>query len=589
MGFLSSIVARLTGGDASQAGTSASNEIASELKITIEISGPGSEVPVSADEIATVVAEYAFVLDNQLPKPKASALWFDESVQKRRLKEGSVKASDWLAPFLPKDLDIPPGLAEFHALGPRHASDIAKFFRAQVRELKKAKQDYGSQLQALYGAAAMGALVEGMKFCEMPGYYGTPVFSYLSLDDLAGLELDYQRLGYQKMPALGKTDIKWLVERFGEPAGHCTLDEVYPHLTHKAVSRYCWTQLEEQNQPRTSLGMPPLDMQGWLNEHSKMCLGFSKEAQARMDGYQARQEAMAVNYTTSLEALEGEFAIVDIETTGLDANNDEIIEIGAILVGPGFSPVAEFSTLVKSSRPLPAHISQLTGIKQVHLDSQGVELREALVRFVDFVAARPLFAHHSPFDQGFLSRAAKNCGLQFDNSFHDTLSLARNAWPGLGSYKLSALAAHVGATDVPSHRALSDVKATLAVLRAAGEVFSDPGADDSSRAPKPKLEAPTVARVGHEQGRLSGEVVVFTGELSLAREQAAELAAQSGCAVGAGITKKTTMLVVGTQDLSLLAGQEKSSKHRKAEGLIANGQAIRILTESDFLALVNNT
>ncbi len=51
--------------------------------------------------------------------------------------------------------------------------------------------------------------------------------------------------------------------------------------------------------------------------------------------------------------------------------------------------------------------------------------------------------------------------------------------------------------------------------------------------------------------------------------------------------KKTTILVVGDQDITKLAGKEKSLKHRKAEGLITKGQPIRILRESDFKELVN--
>jgi DNA polymerase-3 subunit epsilon len=50
-----------------------------------------------------------------------------------------------------------------------------------------------------------------------------------------------------------------------------------------------------------------------------------------------------------------------------------------------------------------------------------------------------------------------------------------------------------------------------------------------------------------------------------------------------GITKKTTILVVGDQDLRFTRGHEKSSKHRKAEALITSGAAIRIVGESDFM------
>ena len=68
--------------------------------------------------------------------------------------------------------------------------------------------------------------------------------------------------------------------------------------------------------------------------------------------------------------------------------------------------------------------------------------------------------------------------------------------------------------------------------------------------------------------------------------QAAGLAAQAGCNVGNSVTKNTTLLVVGDQDLKLLAGHQKSRKHRKAEMLMAKGQLIRILKESDFIFLV---
>lgn len=83
-------------------------------------------------------------------------------------------------------------------------------------------------------------------------------------------------------------------------------------------------------------------------------------------------------------------------------------------------------------------------------------------------------------------------------------------------------------------------------------------------------------------GPLAGETLVFTGALALTRHEAAALATQAGCAIGEGVTRHTTILVVGDQDRWKLAGYEKSAKHRKAEALIAKGQQIRILSEDDF-------
>ena len=80
--------------------------------------------------------------------------------------------------------------------------------------------------------------------------------------------------------------------------------------------------------------------------------------------------------------------------------------------------------------------------------------------------------------------------------------------------------------------------------------------------------------------------MAFTGALEIPRKEAAALATDIGFTVGANVTKQTTMLVVGDQDVLKLAGHAKSSKHRRAEDLMSNGQPIRILQESDFRELV---
>jgi DNA polymerase III subunit epsilon len=91
--------------------------------------------------------------------------------------------------------------------------------------------------------------------------------------------------------------------------------------------------------------------------------------------------------------------------------------------------------------------------------------------FLAFVESRPVFFHNAPFDQGFMKSAGTEARLKFANPVHDTLLLARAAWPSLGTYKLVALAEHIGAT-APTHRALADAKAALAVLLAARSIVS---------------------------------------------------------------------------------------------------------------------
>lgn len=96
-----------------------------------------------------------------------------------------------------------------------------------------------------------------------------------------------------------------------------------------------------------------------------------------------------------------------------------------------------------------------------------------------------------------------------------------------------------------------------------------------------------MTRAPHPDGPLIGAVVVFTGGLSLSRNDAADLAARHGMEVGRSVTKTTSHLVVGDQDLAVLAGHETSSKHRKAEQMRAAGHPIRIMGETEFLELVS--
>ena len=93
------------------------------------------------------------------------------------------------------------------------------------------------------------------------------------------------------------------------------------------------------------------------------------------------------------------------------------------------------------------------------------------------------------------------------------------------------------------------------------------------------------ARKGQEHPSSAIGHQALTGELTLRRHEAADMAAEIGCKVEPGVNRNTTILVVGDQDITRLSGHNKSKKHRRAEDLISKGQMIRIIKESDFKAL----
>ena len=150
------------------------------------------------------------------------------------------------------------------------------------------------------------------------------------------------------------------------------------------------------------------------------------------------------------------------------------------------------------------------------------------------------------------------------------------------------MAAHLG-IEYRAHDASEDARCAGEILLRAIEETGLPLERWMTRVNEPIDPAGSrIEREGNPEGELAGEVLVFTGALSMLRREAADAAAAAGCRVDAGVTKHTTLLVVGDQDIRKLTGHEKSSKQMRAENLIRNGQSIRILGESDFLRVIEN-
>lgn len=161
------------------------------------------------------------------------------------------------------------------------------------------------------------------------------------------------------------------------------------------------------------------------------------------------------------------FVIVDLETTGLDADTHEIIEIAALKVQREPDCHTTFAALVKPVQPIPSDITALTGITQAMLDHHGEHVSEVMARFLDFVGEARLVFFNAPFDCAFLSKAAHGIGRTMDNPVSCALDMARRAWPGLRSYKLIALAHSHGLDTRGHHRALTDCALTLPIYCAA--------------------------------------------------------------------------------------------------------------------------
>lgn len=434
------------------------------VSITATITGySGPSVDVSDAEVSERVREHAFVLTTDPPPLKTGSEWWNEETHKRRRREGSEKAYAWLLPFVPIEVAKHERLQAAQEWGPHGTSGIAKDLRALTRDRRKAKEPHQDLLMALYGACIAADLSSSLPFEGTQPHY---MARFVDLDDLRCISIDFGAMGYRCIKALSKTDVKWLVEAFGEPVKHQSVGELWPHVRQNAVARYCWGELRTSNESAKAIGRSQKTMQEWLHETVRRSIGSHKEWQERVGAREAVLAESEATIATALAATRQPFAVADLETTGLDPQASEVLELAAVRVDADGTITGEFSMLVRPSVPVPARITELTGITQSDVDREGRSLADAMRAFTAFLGARPVFFHNAPFDQGFLAQAGARSGVQFTNAVYDTLPLARRAWPSLPNHKLPTVAQHV---DVPgdAHRALADSRTALAVLLAA--------------------------------------------------------------------------------------------------------------------------
>lgn len=289
------------------------------------------------------------------------------------------------------------------------------------------------------------------------------------------------------------------------------------------------------------------------------------------------------------------FVAIDVETANPDMAS--ICQVGIVACENG-KLSDEWKTYVDPEDYFDGFNVSIHGI-----DESVVDGAPTFADLADTIRSRldgKVVVCHTHFDRVAMCRAAQRYGLSApDWTWLDSASVARRAWNECArrGYGLLNVCQIIGYQFKP-HDALEDAKAAAQVLLAASEKCGFDIDAWLKRVRQPidltkgrsysHSHCEKIERDGNPEGALYGEVLVFTGALEIPRREAADLAAVVGCRVATRVTKETTLLVVGDQDIRRLAGHEKSSKHRKADELIKKGVPIRILQESDFRELVRS-
>lgn len=161
-----------------------------------------------------------------------------------------------------------------------------------------------------------------------------------------------------------------------------------------------------------------------------------------------------------------EIAVLDVETTGLDAANDRVIEIGIVHFRGG-EVLDTWGQLLDPQCEVPAEVVELTGIQPEDLQGKPVfaDIAPELHRRLQNVG---IGAYNLSFDQGFLAAELERCGLAWPAGapVFDPLIFAREFFKAMRRKNLGAIADALGVELKEAHRATEDARAAGHILYA---------------------------------------------------------------------------------------------------------------------------
>lgn len=170
--------------------------------------------------------------------------------------------------------------------------------------------------------------------------------------------------------------------------------------------------------------------------------------------YYVKKENQNLNYGDGVIAFPDDYVVLDLETTGLCAGRDLIIEFAAVKVRNG-QVVDTFQSLCDPGFPIPPAIEAITGIT-TEMVRNSPNPRSVLPDFLDFVGDGYIVGHNVLFDVRFITASAGT----FKNTYIDTMAIFRKLHPRLPHHRLSDMVEFYNKKNDSAHRALSDCLAT---------------------------------------------------------------------------------------------------------------------------------
>ena len=174
------------------------------------------------------------------------------------------------------------------------------------------------------------------------------------------------------------------------------------------------------------------------------------------------------------QELDTEYCVLDIETTGLSFRTEKITEFGIMKYKNG-EVIDSFECFVNPEKPIPEEVVNITHITD-KMVKDAPTIEQIMPKVLDFIGDSVLVAHNADFDIGFIKYNCKQLGLELNNTYIDTLRLAKDLFPDYKKYKLGLIADNLGIKVEVAHRALDDVDTLVKVFQVMLKMLKEKGA-----------------------------------------------------------------------------------------------------------------
>ncbi|HRZ21151.1 MAG TPA: 3'-5' exonuclease, partial [Bacteroidales bacterium] len=148
------------------------------------------------------------------------------------------------------------------------------------------------------------------------------------------------------------------------------------------------------------------------------------------------------------------FAVVDVETTGLNPKTEKITEV-AIFLHDGRKITHEYTTLINPEKRIPYRITQMTGISNKMVED-APRFCDVARDILELTEGRTLVGHHVAFDYSFLRQEYGSLGYDFRREKLCTVKMSRKLIPHRRSYGLGNLCKDLDIVNPCRHRAAGD-------------------------------------------------------------------------------------------------------------------------------------